>query len=56
MDFLPGCGEIIFSWLDQLKQIHVLQLFNILEISEAVSNAHSYLATTEDLKLDSLKF
>lgn len=51
MNFLPGHGGITFSWLDQPKQIHVLELFNILEISQAVSNAHSYLATTEDFKL-----
>lgn len=48
MEFLFSHSRILFSWLDQSKQIHVFYPFYILEISQAISNAYSELATTED--------
>ena len=44
-DFLHGS---LFSWLDQPKQGCTFPLFHILQISQAVSKAHSDLAITED--------
>ena len=52
VDFLPGHSGSLFSWLDQPKQIHALHQFNILKLSQDVSNERSDLAITEDFKLE----